>query len=138
MAHHNSTEHHITMSFELGEKIVLLFQVSHTRKKVIYFPLKCFCIIFIPLLLPAFIFLNQYNHVHEVLCILCVLCCFASSIYRLISFHLHDVCTKWNDKIVHLYLFRLLFLLDSAHFPNLFHLLLALKWWNCVVWSYYS
>lgn len=106
-----------------GEKIVLLFQVSHTRKKVIYFPHKCFCIIFILLLLPAFIFLNQYNHVHEVLCISCVSYCFASSIHSLISFHFHMMCTKWNDKIVHLYLFHLLFLLVSA-IPNLFHLCL--------------
>lgn len=116
MAHHNST-----VSFELEEKIVLLFQVSHTRKKVIYFPLKCFCIIFLLLFLLAFIFLNQYNRVHEVLCILCVLCCFAPSIHRLISPHLHIMCVQSKMIKLSIFIYFVSFLLGSVQFSNLFH-----------------
>lgn len=94
MAHHNK-------SVLCNRRNISLFQVSHTRKKVIYFPLEMFLYHF---LASAFIFLNQYNRVHEVLCILYVF----YPIRRLISTRLHMFCVQ--SKMIKLSIFIYFFL----------------------------
>jgi hypothetical protein len=89
-----------------------LFQVSHTRKKVIYFPFlaeKMFSYHFLQPFLLLFS-LNQYNRVHEVLCILCVFLFHPRSVSSSLLHRLHMLCVQSEMIKLSIFIYSLLFL----------------------------